>query len=122
MTHELGPMPEPRAWWRLSVFPECDPCVTTDPDVAQDWRDAGQTVVELVAAAQVAAVVAKEREKSVARIAELTDALRHVLEFQSAPEGPTIHNWGRWRRIADGATVESIPIKRDPRTGSPMRA
>ena len=44
----------------------------------------------------------KSREKAEARAAELTDALRHVLEFQSAPEWPTIHNWGRWRRIADG--------------------
>jgi cell division septum initiation protein DivIVA len=32
----------------------------------------------------------------------LRAALRGVLEFQSAPKGPTIHDWGRWRRVADG--------------------
>ena len=49
-----------------------------------------------------ARAASKGKEKAEARAAELLEALRHVLEFQSAPDGPTIHNWGRWRRIADG--------------------
>jgi hypothetical protein len=35
-------------------------------------------------------------------IGRLRFALREVLEFQSAPNVPTIHDWGRWRRAADG--------------------
>ena len=37
----------PRAWWRESTLPECRPCVTTDPEEAQQWRDDGLAVVEL---------------------------------------------------------------------------
>lgn len=32
---------------------------------------------------------------------QLLDALRDVLDFQSASSGPTIHQWGRWRRLVD---------------------
>lgn len=39
----------------------------------------------------------------IAAAPELLAALREVLEFQSAPAGPTIHDFGRWRRLADGA-------------------
>ncbi len=38
--------------------------------------------------------------------ARLREALREVLEFQSAPTQPTIHNWGRWRRVYQGASHE----------------
>ena len=54
-----------------------------------------------------AAVAAADREwfgkleAADTRVAALTAALREVLEFQSAREGPTIHDWGRWRRVAD---------------------
>lgn len=34
------------------------------------------------------------------RVKALADALKQVLEFQSAPTQPTIHDWGRWRRAA----------------------
>jgi len=33
------------------------------------------------------------------RVRVLEDALDEVLAFQSAPKQPTIHDWGRWRRI-----------------------
>jgi len=36
----------------------------------------------------------------------LTRALEEVLEFQSANRYPTIHEWGRWRRIFDDAKRE----------------
>ena len=77
--------------------------------VAKTLANAGAPLTEdqsLLLAGSLAvclqAAVNAEREEAAARVAELTDALRHVLEFQSAPDGPTIHNWGRWRRIADG--------------------
>jgi hypothetical protein len=38
----------------------------------------------------------------VAQIDALIAAMREVLEFQSAPTSPTIHDWGRWRRLVDG--------------------
>ena len=34
-------------------------------------------------------------------IRQLSDALRAVLDFQSANDGPTIHDFGRWRRLVD---------------------
>lgn len=37
-----------------------------------------------------------------AEIARLRAALYEVLEFQSDPKAPTIHDFGRWRRVADG--------------------
>jgi len=43
-----------------------------------------------------AAAVTAERD---ARIKVLEDALVEVLEFQSAPTQPTIHDWGCWRRV-----------------------
>ena len=46
----------PVAWWRISPLSECRPCVTTDEDEAQEWRDAGHAVVEL-------GDVAAERER-----------------------------------------------------------
>ena len=33
------------------------------------------------------------------RVRVLEGALDEVLAFQSAPKQPTIHDWGRWRRI-----------------------
>ena len=42
-----------------------------------------------------------------AEIARLRAALHEVLEFQSAPKTPTIHDFGRWRRLmALGPNVE----------------
>jgi hypothetical protein len=35
-------------------------------------------------------------------VGRLRGALREVLEFQSDPKAPTIHDFGRWRRVADG--------------------
>lgn len=35
----------------------------------------------------------------------LRAALREVLEFQSAPNWPNIHDWGRWRRLADRSEI-----------------
>ena len=35
-------------------------------------------------------------------IERLRTALREVLEFQSDPKAPTIHDFGRWRRVVDG--------------------
>lgn len=67
----------PRAWWRVSVFDECLPCVTTDPDVAQDWRDAGQTVTEL-------GDVAADR----ARIADAMRGLVRMLHLPDKPQYP----------------------------------
>jgi len=37
------------------------------------------------------------------RIEKLRAALLEVLEFQSAPTSPTIHDFGRWRRLANGS-------------------
>lgn len=45
--------------------------------------------------AHAAAVTAAKDE----RIKVLEDALAEVLAFQSAPTQPTIHDWGRWRRV-----------------------
>jgi hypothetical protein len=42
----------------------------------------------------------RERDEAVA-------AIREFLEFQSAAEGPTIHEWARWRRVADAATTKA---------------
>jgi len=42
-------------------------------------------------------------EQQAAQIEALRAALREVLEFQSAPTTPTIHDFGRWRRVADAA-------------------
>ena len=44
-------------------------------------------------------------EHADARVRALTEALREVLDFQSAPKGPTIHDWGRWRRVADDSDL-----------------
>jgi hypothetical protein len=42
--------------------------------------------------------------QSAARVAALKDALREVLEFQSVPQEPSVHDWARWRRVlADAA-------------------
>lgn len=41
------------------------------------------------------------------RVRVLEDALDEVLAFQSAPKQPTIHDWGRWRRIR--AALEQKP-------------
>jgi hypothetical protein len=62
-------------------------------------RAAAMLAVDLAEARAASKALVKAEE----RTAELLEALRHVLEFQSAPQGPTIHNWGRWRRIADGS-------------------
>jgi len=35
-------------------------------------------------------------------IERLRACLHEVLEFQSDPKAPTIHDFGRWRRAADG--------------------
>lgn len=43
-----------------------------------------------------------ERGHMLREMERLRAALREVLEFQSAPNVPTIHDWGRWRRAADG--------------------
>jgi len=43
---------------------------------------------------------------SAADNAALREALHEVLEFQSAPTQPTIHDWGRWRRALKGASHE----------------
>ncbi len=55
-----------------------------------------------------------------ARVRALTAALREVLEFQSAPTGPTIHDWGRWRRVADDSDFDPWPnakVKQGARQG-----
>lgn len=39
----------------------------------------------------------------VAQHPTLLQCVREMLEFQSAKEGPSIHDWGRWRRAADAA-------------------
>jgi hypothetical protein len=43
-----------------------------------------------------------ELRRQHAEIERLRSALSEVLAFQSAREGPSIHDFGRWRRIADG--------------------
>lgn len=48
----------PRAWWRLSIYPGCDPCVTVREDEAELWRSEGLTVIEL-------GDVAAERERCI---------------------------------------------------------
>lgn len=42
-----------------------------------------------------------DQARDAGRLALLETALSEVLEFQSAPEGPHIFDWGRWRRIRD---------------------
>jgi hypothetical protein len=49
----------PVAWWRMSVLPECLPCVTTCAETAKEWQDDGHAVVEL-------GDVAAERERWIA--------------------------------------------------------
>lgn len=44
----------------------------------------------------------RERDEAVA-------AIREFLEFQSAAEGPTIHEWARWRRVADASRTTKAP-------------
>lgn len=39
--------PTPKAWWRLSIYETCDPCVTVREEEASFWRDEGLTVIEL---------------------------------------------------------------------------
>jgi hypothetical protein len=57
---------QPSAWWRLSAYPECLPCATTDPEEAQQWRMEGHDVRELVEQAEgqepVAVVVFRDCE------------------------------------------------------------
>ncbi len=39
---------------------------------------------------------------------KLLDVLLEILDFQSAPKGPTIHDWGRWRRVADEFVKKTV--------------
>ena len=41
-----------------------------------------------------------------AEIHRLRAMLHEVLEFQSDPKAPTIHDFGRWRRAADGLGLD----------------
>lgn len=76
-----------------------------EPDV---MRAKGWTALYDQAALD-AAIAAADREwyakleHADARVEALSKALREALEFQSAKDGPTIHDWGRWRRVADDA-------------------
>jgi len=54
----------------------------------------GEGLADAVHAHAAAVTAAKD-----ARIKVLEDALVEVLEFQSAPTQPTIHDWGCWRRV-----------------------
>jgi len=52
----------------------------------------------------VTATYREANARLIAAAPQLLEALREVLEFQSAKDAPTIHHWGRWRRIADAAS------------------
>lgn len=67
---------------------------------ADDMRAYAKTIAG-AAAAEVDREWYAKLQAADARVAELTKALREVLEFQSAKDWPTIHDWGRWRRVAD---------------------
>lgn len=46
---------------------------------------------------------------NITREVTVVEALREALQFQSAPEGPTIHDFGRWRRALTNHTVTPAP-------------
>lgn len=57
----------------------------------------------------VAAVTALEAADEIER---LRSALTEVLAFQSAKDVPSIHDWGRWRRVRDGIVAPVAEPKR----------
>lgn len=44
---ELPSTGDAQAWMRPSIYPECLPETTADPEIAQSWRDVGHVVTEL---------------------------------------------------------------------------
>jgi len=91
------PLPEPAYYqWRRKKMPWSlefafsHMCVeTTDDSEVRTLHTADQMHAH-------AAAVSAAKD---ARIKVLEDALVEVLEFQSAPTQPTIHDWGCWRRV-----------------------
>lgn len=69
----------PRAWWRLSIYEGCYPCVTVDEDEAAFWRSEGLTVIEL-------GDVAAERER-------LLTLAKKRADHEASAAG---HHAGKW--------------------------
>lgn len=71
--------------------PPCDPTKTECPRCKNNVLD------------QCPVYGAPAAAQPVAQHPTLLQCVREMLEFQSAKEGPSIHDWGRWRRAADAA-------------------
>ena len=60
-------------------------------------------VDQIMALAKSEAEARQEIARLLAENEALCTALQEAVEFQSAPRGPTIHDYGRWRRLIDAA-------------------
>jgi len=113
------PLPEPIAW--TSSRNGGKTWITTNGDPTDLMPDEGGIVHSLHTDNQLRVYAAAVSAAKDARIKVLEDALVEVLEFQSAPTQPTIHDWGCWRRVlharaALGDKPTTPPLSPSPRS------